>query len=51
MSVNDRMTAMSAEDLDAWEKVFGLKKEDWEPEKAQVIKKSDSDNEICSNKS
>lgn len=27
MSVNDRMTAMSKEDIEAWEKVFGLKKE------------------------
>ena len=45
MSVNDRMTAMSKEDLDAWEKAFGIKKED----KKSDDKKKESENEMWPN--
>ena len=49
MPVNDRMTAMSKEDIDAWEKVFGLKKDNKDPNEKPNDKKTESDNEMWPN--
>ena len=49
MPVNDRMTAMSKEDIDAWEKVFGLKKDNKDPNEKPNDKKTESENEMWPN--